>query len=85
MRLDIPQQGEKGMVLLAVCRNLLGDLECLRVHAFAEIGVSQVELDVVRIGIRVHGRLEMLNGILVQTVACQQDSYPGLCPKVSGA
>ena len=83
--MDVTEQRQVSIVLLARRRNLLGSFKRLRIEAFAEIRISQIKFHVVGIRIGVQGRLEMLNGIVVQTVASQQYARAGLCPVVTGA
>ena len=83
MSMDIAQQRQVSIVLLACGRNLLGSFERLRIEAFAKIRISQIKSHVVGNRIRAQGRLEMLNSVVVQTVAGQQYAHSSLCAVIA--
>ena len=85
MRVDVSEQRQKGGVLLARCRYLLGGFERLGVKAFAEVGVGQVEFHIVGVGTGVQGRLKMLDGVVVQAEAGEQHAHSGLSAIVARA
>ena len=73
MNLDIAQQRQESIILLAWCRNLsVQRFERFRVEPFAEVSIGQIEFHVVGIGIGAQCRLEMLDGVVVQTVTREQ-------------
>ncbi len=65
MRVDVSEQGEERVVLLPRRRDLIGGQQRLGIIAFSEIGVGHIEFHVIQIGIRVQGRLEMLDSFIV--------------------
>ena len=82
-RMDVTEQRQVSIVLLTRRRNLLRSFERLRVEALAKVGIHQIKFHVVGIRVGAEGRLEMLNGVVVQTVAGQQYTLSGLCAVVA--
>ena len=85
MRVDVADQRQVSIILLARRRNLLGGFKRLRIEAFAEISVGQIKFHVIRIRIGTQGRLEMLDGVVIQTVSSKQNTHPGLRAVVARA
>src|SRR6476661_9294265 len=78
MSVNVSEQGQESRVLLTRSRNVLGRLECLGIGAFAEIGIGQVEFYVIGVRAGAQGRLEMLDGVVVQMEAGEQHTYSSL-------
>ena len=76
--IDIAEKSEESGVFLAVGRNRLRGFEGLGVRDFAEKRVGKVEFYVVGIGIGVESGLEMLNGVVIETIAGEKNADAGL-------
>ena len=64
---------------------MLGGSERLGVEAFAKVSVSQIVFQVVGIGIGTQRRLEMHDGIVVQTETGKQYAHSRLRAIIAGA
>jgi hypothetical protein len=76
-RVDVPEQSQEGIILLARRRDLPRGFKRLGIKAFAEVSIGQIEFHVVGIGICVQRHLEMLDGVVVQTVPSEQYTRAG--------
>ena len=85
MRLDVSDQGEIRIVLLTFAGDLLSNFERLCVLTLSKIGVGEIELHVVGIWIRFQRGLKMLDGIVVQVVAREENADASLRAEIPAA
>jgi len=81
---NVTEKSEEVGVLLTCGGNFSSDFKSLIVLTFAKVGVGQIELHVVRLGIGLQGGLKMRNGVVVEAIPGKQHTYSGLGAEVAG-
>ena len=80
-----PSRARNASSCWPVAETWLRGLERLLVLAFAEIGVGQIEFHIVGVGIGLQRGLEMLDGVVVQVIAREQNADSGLRAEVAAS